>query len=79
MTIDGASIDVEKRSDGTIDLVDNQVDPTTGTIKLKARFPNAALKLWPGNFVNGRVTVDMRKDAVTVPAAALRHGFGAAR
>jgi multidrug efflux system membrane fusion protein len=59
---------------GTIELVDNQVDPATGTIKLKARFPNAVLKLWPGNFVNGRITVDIRKGGVTVPAAALRHG-----
>jgi multidrug efflux system membrane fusion protein len=59
---------------GTIDLVDNQVDPATGTIKLKASFPNAELKLWPGNFVNGRITVDIRKGGVTVPAAALRHG-----
>ncbi|HEV2678564.1 MAG TPA: efflux RND transporter periplasmic adaptor subunit [Aliidongia sp.] len=59
---------------GTIDLVDTQVDPSTGTIKLKASFPNAALKLWPGNFVNGRITVDDRKDGVTVPTAAVRHG-----
>jgi membrane fusion protein, multidrug efflux system len=59
---------------GTIDLVDNQVDPATGTIKLKAGFANADLKLWPGNFVNGRITVDIRKDGVTVPVAALRHG-----
>lgn len=59
---------------GTIDLVDTQVDPATGTIKLKASFPNAGLKLWPGNFVNGRITVDSRKDAVTVPTAAVRHG-----
>jgi membrane fusion protein, multidrug efflux system len=59
---------------GTIDLVDNQVDPATGTIKLKASFPNAVFKLWPGNFVNGRVTIDVRKGGVTVPAAALRHG-----
>ena len=59
---------------GRIDLVDNQVDPATGTIKLKASFPNADFKLWPGNFVNGRVTVDVRKGGVTVPAAALRHG-----
>src|SRR5262249_37308226 len=59
---------------GTVDLVDNLVDPSTGTIKLKASFPNAGLKLWPGNFVNGRVTVDTRSGSVTVPAAALRHG-----
>jgi membrane fusion protein, multidrug efflux system len=59
---------------GTLDLVDNQVDQTTGTIKLKANFPNPALKLWPGNFINGRVIVGTEKNAVTVPAAALRHG-----
>jgi multidrug efflux system membrane fusion protein len=59
---------------GTITLVDNQVDPTTGTIKLKASFPNASFKLWPGNFANGRITVDIRKGAVTVPAIAVRHG-----
>ncbi|HEY8334391.1 MAG TPA: efflux RND transporter periplasmic adaptor subunit [Tardiphaga sp.] len=59
---------------GVINLVDNQVDQSTGTIKLKATFPNNALKLWPGNFVNGRITVDVRRQAVTVDAVAVRHG-----
>ncbi len=59
---------------GMVELVDNQVDPSTGTIKLKARFPNAETRLWPGNFVNGRITVDMRPNALTIPAVALRHG-----
>ena len=59
---------------GVITLVDNQVDQTTGTIKLKASFPNLALKLWPGNFANGRITVDIRKNAVTVPSISVRHG-----
>jgi multidrug efflux system membrane fusion protein len=59
---------------GVINLVDNQVDQTTGTIKLKGTFPNGALKLWPGNFVNGRITVDIRRGAVTVDAIAVRHG-----
>lgn len=59
---------------GVVNLVDNQVDQTTGTIKLKATFPNSALKLWPGNFVNGRITVDVRRGATTVAAAAVRHG-----
>jgi multidrug efflux system membrane fusion protein len=59
---------------GVINLVDNQVDQTTGTIKLKATFPNLALKLWPGNFANGRITVDIRRGAVTVDAIAVRHG-----
>lgn len=59
---------------GIVTLVDNQVDQASGTIKLKATFPNKALKLWPGNFANGRITVDIRKNAVTVPAIAVRHG-----
>ncbi|WP_053082048.1 efflux RND transporter periplasmic adaptor subunit [Methylobacterium aquaticum] len=59
---------------GTVELVDNQVDPATGTIKLKASFPNAKLTLWPGTFVNGRITVDIRSQGVTIPLTALRHG-----
>ena len=59
---------------GVVNLVDNQVDQSTGTIKLKATFPNLALKLWPGNFANGRITVDIRRGAITVDAIAVRHG-----
>lgn len=69
-----AADDRTRLDEGTIDLVDNQVDQSTGTIKLKASFPNKDLHLWPGNFVNGRIVVDERKAAVTVPAAGLRHG-----
>jgi multidrug efflux system membrane fusion protein len=60
--------------EGVVELVDNQVDQTTGTIKLKARFPNARLRLWPGDFVNGRIVVDVRKSGLTVPSEAVRHG-----
>lgn len=59
---------------GTVDLVDNQVDQTTGTIKVKASFPNMRLRLWPGNFVNGRLIVATRRRGLTVPSAAVRHG-----
>ena len=69
-----AADDRTKLDEGTIDLVDNQVDQSTGTIKLKASFPNKELHLWPGNFVNGRIVVGEVKAGVTVPAAALRHG-----
>ena len=58
---------------GKVELVDNQVDPTTGTIKLKASFPNTELRLWPGNFVNGRIVVDTRQ-GLTVPSVAVRRG-----
>ncbi len=59
---------------GTVEMVDNEVDPSSGTIKLKAEFPNATLKLWPGGFVNGRLVVATRPDAITIPSAAVRHG-----
>jgi membrane fusion protein, multidrug efflux system len=59
---------------GTLQVIDNQVDQTTGTIKLKAEFPNPDLKLWPGQFVNVRLLVDTLKDAVTVPTAAVQRG-----
>ncbi len=66
--------DTTRLDEGTVDIIDNQVDQATGTIKLKASFPNAALRLWPGNFVNGRLVVDRRPDGLTVPANAVRHG-----
>jgi multidrug efflux system membrane fusion protein len=66
--------DVSEIDHGVINLVDNQVDQTTGTIKLKATIPNLAMKLWPGNFVNGRITVDVRHGAITVAAISVRHG-----
>ena len=59
---------------GTLTVLDNQVDPTTGTIKLKATFPNPEHRLWPGAFVGVRVQVDTAKDAVIVPPAAVQRG-----
>lgn len=59
---------------GTLVVVDNQVDSQTGTVKLKADFPNANLKLWPGQFVNVRLLVDTLMQVVTVPAPAIQRG-----
>ena len=59
---------------GTLAVLDNQVDPTTGTIKLKATFPNADNRLWPGAFVGVQVQVDTAKNAVVVPPAAVQRG-----
>ena len=59
---------------GTLTVLDNQVDPTTGTIKLKASFPNEHLLIWPGAFVSVRLKVDMRHDAIVVPPAAVQRG-----
>ncbi len=59
---------------GTLTVLDNQVDPTTGTIKLKASFPNDKLLLWPGAFVTVRLRVDTLKAATVVPPVAVQRG-----
>jgi membrane fusion protein, multidrug efflux system len=59
---------------GKLVVVDNQVDQTTGTVKLKAEFPNESLQLWPGQFVNVKLLVDTLKDAIVVPTAAVQRG-----
>jgi multidrug efflux system membrane fusion protein len=59
---------------GTLLLVDNTIDQTTATIRLKAMFPNEDDKLWPGEFVNARVLLETRSNAVVVPSAAIQRG-----
>jgi multidrug efflux system membrane fusion protein len=59
---------------GKMTGIDNQVDPTTGTLKLKAEFPNANLQLWPGQFVNIRLKVDTLSQAMVIPASAAQRG-----
>lgn len=59
---------------GQLTVLDNQVDPTTGTIKLKATFPNAQRLLWPGGFVTVRLQTDTARDAVTVPPSVIQRG-----
>ena len=59
---------------GLLRVVDNQVDQTTGTVKLKAEFPNADLQLWPGQFVNIRLLIDTLKQVVVIPTGAVQRG-----
>lgn len=59
---------------GTLKGIDNQVDPTTGTVKLKAEFPNATYQLWPGQFVSVRLRVETLSQAVVVPTSAVQRG-----
>lgn len=66
---DGKTID-----SGKVLVVDNQVDQTTGTIRLKAEFPNANLQLWPGQFTNVRVRIDTLRQVIVVPTAAVQRG-----
>jgi membrane fusion protein, multidrug efflux system len=66
--------DSEKLDEGTLALVDNQIDPATGTMKLKATFPNQAQALWPGQFVNAHLLIETRHDGITVPVQAVQRG-----
>jgi multidrug efflux system membrane fusion protein len=59
---------------GKVVVIDNQIDQTTGTVKLKAEFPNASLQLWPGQFVNVRVLMGTLRQVVVVPTAAIQRG-----
>src|ERR1700687_4914339 len=66
--------DAAHASQGHITFVDNAVDQTTGTIKIKGSFPNQDHSLWPGQYVNVVVTLTVDRDAVVVPAAAVQAG-----
>jgi multidrug efflux system membrane fusion protein len=59
---------------GTLKVVDNQVDSSTGTVKLKAEFRNEAIQLWPGQFVNVRLLVDTLKQVTVIPTGAVQRG-----
>jgi multidrug efflux system membrane fusion protein len=71
------ALDTDARSalaTGVLEVIDNQIDSTTGTIKLKARFPNTDMKLWPGQFVTIRVRIRTVVGARVVPTPAIRRG-----
>jgi multidrug efflux system membrane fusion protein len=59
---------------GKLTGIDNQVDPTTGTLKLKGEFPNANFQLWPGQFVNVRLKVDTLSQVMVIPTSAVQRG-----
>jgi multidrug efflux system membrane fusion protein len=61
-------------ADGYLLTVDNQIDQSTGTVKLKAVFPNDDLRLFPSQFVNARLLAEVIHDAVIIPAAAIQRG-----
>ena len=60
--------------EGTLTLIDNQIDQTTGTARLKATFSNTHNTLWPGQYVNARVLVRMERNVLTVPSSAVQLG-----
>ena len=61
--------------EGELLTPDSAIDPTTGTIKLKATFPNTKLSLWPGQFINARLLIETRVAALTVPSTAVQRGL----
>ena len=75
LTVDALGVDNRTVIDrGTLRVVDNQVDQTTGTVRLKAEFPNSETQLWPGQFVNVRLLIDTQRQVVVVPTAAVQRG-----
>ena len=69
-----ASDDKTELGTGKVTLIDNQIDAATGTLRLKGTFENTDERLWPGEFVNARLVLSTRKDAVTVPQRAVMQG-----
>ena len=63
-----------KLATGTLTTIDNQIDPTTGTFKLKAQFPNDDEGLFPNQFVNVQLLVDTQHDVTTIPTSAVQRG-----
>jgi membrane fusion protein, multidrug efflux system len=66
--------DTIKLDEGTLGLVNNQIVQTTGSIQLKANFPNRAHRLWPGQLINARLLLDTRNNGLTVPASVVQQG-----
>jgi len=69
-----AADDLTELDRGTLLTVDNAIDTSTGTIKLKATFPNAKRTLWPGQFVHVRLLLGTEQNVVTAPTTAVQHG-----
>jgi membrane fusion protein, multidrug efflux system len=80
MAVGPVAIDVVSNDDsqviatGTLALIDNEIDQTTGTIRLKGTFPNKDGALWPGEFVNIRLLADTARNVTTIPSMALQRG-----
>jgi membrane fusion protein, multidrug efflux system len=66
--------DKQQLDSGTVELIDNEIDQSTGTIRIKATLPNEQRHLWPGQFVNVRVMTQMQHQVLTIPASALERG-----
>jgi multidrug efflux system membrane fusion protein len=66
--------DKTKLDEGKLDLIDNQIIQTTGTIRLRASFPNTKRQLWPGELINARLLLETRHNGLTIAASAVQQG-----
>jgi multidrug efflux system membrane fusion protein len=66
--------DQTKLASGKLVTIDNQIDPTTGTVRFKGEFDNRDLSLWPNQFINVRLMLTVRKNAIVIPLAAIQRG-----
>jgi len=64
----------QKLATGTLLTVDNQIDPSTGTVRLKALFPNTHNELFPNQFVNARLLLETKRQAILIPSSAIQRG-----
>lgn len=64
----------DKLATGSLETIDNQIDPTTGMVKLKATFANETLNLFPSQFVNAKLLLDTHQHVVTIPSSGVQHG-----
>lgn len=75
LTVEAVADDGAILARGKLSLIDNQIDASTGTLRLKATFPNDDQSLWPGQFINARILVETLKSALVVPAEAVQPGL----
>ena len=74
MTVTAMASGQSKKAEGKLVFIDNAVDKATGTVMLKAEFPNSDIQLWPGQYVSAALTLTVITNAVVVPAQALQPG-----
>lgn len=75
LSVTALSRDLDNEFDqGSLELIDNQIDAATGSVRLKVKFPNTHRKLWPGQFINVRLLVGTVHDGIALPAEAVQRG-----
>ncbi len=75
LTVQALTDDGRVLAEGKLALIDNEIDVSSGTLKLKATFPNSDQALWPGQFLSARVLVETRRQAVVVPTQVIKAGL----